>query len=189
MLEITESEKSKLLQIARATIRMYLSEGAAYNVDLTDLSENLKQNGACFVTLTKNGALRGCIGSLNAKQPLFRDVQERSIQAATEDYRFHQVTIRELESLVIEISILTPPTKLEYLDPQDLARKLRPGIDGVTISYRHDKATFLPQVWDDLPEKEDFLGHLCQKMGYSIRLWKEEHLDVETYQVIHFMEN
>jgi len=189
MLELTENEKTLLLQIARATVHAYLSNGTRYEVNPSTLTENLKQNGACFVTLTKNGALRGCIGSLLAYQPLYKDVQNHALEAAIEDYRFNPVNIRELPGLVIEISILTPPAKVEYTNPQELKSKLRPGVDGVTISFGHDRATFLPQVWEELPTHEEFLGHLCRKMGYPITFWKDEHLEVEIYQVIHFQEH
>jgi len=189
MLELTQNEKSHLLQIARSTVQAYLSNGTRYEVNPSTLTENLKQNGACFVTLTKNGALRGCIGSLLAYQPLYKDVQKRALQAAIEDYRFNSVTIQELPKLVIEISILTPPVKVEYKDSSELKSKLRSGIDGVTISYGQDQATFLPQVWEELPTHEEFLGHLCRKMGYPKTFWKDDHLEVETYQVIHFQEN
>jgi len=189
MAELTEFDKVKLLNIARETIQSFLNTGSQIQIDPSRLPLSLVEKGASFVTLTKSGALRGCIGSLQAFQPLYLDVQERAIQAATQDFRFHPVTAPELENLVIEISVLTPSQALEYTDPEDLIRKLRPGIDGVTIGFDGSRATFLPQVWEELSDPKSFLGHLCQKMGYNSNLWKEKHLSVETYQVIHFQEN
>lgn len=189
MPELTELAKSKLLSIARETVQRYLETNALLKIDPTELPPSLLENGASFVTLTQNGSLRGCIGSLQAYQPLFRDVQERAIQAATEDLRFHPVKAAEFNNLVIEISVLTPSEPLEYSDPEDLQKKLRPNIDGVTIGYGASRATFLPQVWQELSEPKAFLDHLCQKMGYNANLWIEKHLNVETYQVIHFQEN
>lgn len=189
MAKLSDLEKTKLLNIARETIKNYLKTGAMLKIDVNEVSPNMLEDGASFVTLTKNGTLRGCIGSLQAYQPLVHDVQQRAIQAATEDFRFHPVSAAEFDELFIEISVLTPSEPLEYTSPDDLLNKLRPGFDGVTINYGASRATFLPQVWEDLPEADVFLSRLCQKMGYNANLWREKHLTIEIYQVIHFREN
>lgn len=186
--ELNASERSLLLSIARNTIEEYLRSGSTYSVDKDLLTNDLIAPGASFVTLTRSGDLRGCIGSLEAYQPLYKDIQKRAVQAATQDHRFTPVTPDELAKLTIEISILTPPTPLAYTDPADLINKLKPGIDGVTIEYQGARATFLPQVWEQLPDPERFLSHLCGKMGAKENLWRERHINVETYQVIHFDE-
>lgn len=188
MSDLTDNEKIKLLSIARDTIQQYLETGSIVEIDPKDLTPSLLENSASFVTLTESGSLRGCIGTLSAFQPLYLDIQERVIQAATEDYRFQPVRASELKNLAIEISVLTPSRPLTYSGPDDLVKKLRPGIDGVTIGIGASRATFLPQVWEELTDPKKFLSHLCQKMGYNANLWKEKPLNVETYQVIHFQE-
>ena len=101
---------------------------------------------------------------------------------------FPQVRPDELDQIEIEVSVLTPKNPLEYEDSQDLIKKLRPGVDGVVLQDGFRKATFLPQVWDQIPQPEQFLTHLCQKMGASPDLWRKKHLMVFTYQVQEFQE-
>jgi AmmeMemoRadiSam system protein A len=151
-----------------------------------DYSANLQQHGASFVTLTIQGALRGCIGTLEAYQPLVLDVVDHAAAAAIEDYRFSPVSPAEIQMIAIEISILTPPTRLEYSSPSDLMKKLNPGEDGVIIRDGRQRATFLPQVWEQLPDPGEFLTHLCQKMGAAGELWKNKNMEVLTYQVEEF---
>lgn len=146
----------------------------------------LQEHGASFVTLTKSGQLRGCIGTLEAYQPLAQDVQQRAVQAAVEDPRFNPVTPAELPSLEIEISRLTQPEPLLYENPTDLLHLLRPSVDGVILADGYRRATFLPQVWEQLPDAEEFLSHLCLKMGARANLWQTKLLDVQIYQVQEF---
>jgi AmmeMemoRadiSam system protein A len=108
--------------------------------------------------------------------------------AALQDYRFPPVQPDELSQIEIEVSVLTPRRKLDYETPLDLIRKLRPNVDGVVLQDGIRKATFLPQVWEQLPQPEEFLAHLCQKMGASPTLWQKKHLTVYTYQVQEFHE-
>ena len=108
--------------------------------------------------------------------------------AALQDYRFPQVRPDELGRIEIEISVLTPRTELDYETPEDLIQKLRPNVDGVVLQDSFRKATFLPQVWEQLPQPEPFLAHLCQKMGAASNLWQKKHLTVFTYQVQEFHE-
>jgi AmmeMemoRadiSam system protein A len=125
---------------------------------------------------------------MEAYQSLAEDVQEHAVAAALNDYRFYTVEAGEVDRLEIEISRLTPPQPLPYEDPQDLIARLRPGIDGVLIRDGLRRATFLPQVWEKLPQPEDFLDHLCLKMGAPGNLWRSRHLDVSIYQVEEFHE-
>ena len=141
------------------------------------------------MTITKaDGSLRGCLGTLEAHQPLVEDVRERAASAASEDYRFASVTPEEVSSLRIEISRLTTPQPLEYEGPDDLLAKLRPGVDGVILRDGSHRATFLPQVWEKVPDARDFLAHLCLKMGAPANLWRLKKLQVLVYQVEEFHE-
>lgn len=141
-----------------------------------------------FVTLTMEGQLRGCIGSLEPDEVIREGVRANALNAAFHDPRFPPVTSRELDKIDIEISILTRPRVLVYTDGKDLAAKLRCGIDGVIIRKGAARATFLPQVWDQLPQPEDFLGHLCRKAGLAGDAWQTDDLEVMTYQVQYFHE-
>ena len=142
-----------------------------------------------FVTLKHKGALRGCIGSLSASDPLAEGVRRNAINAAFHDPRFSPLTEKELGQVEIEVSVLTEPQALAFGDPEDLLRKLRANVDGVIIRQGYASATFLPQVWEQLPKKEDFLGHLCIKAGLPRDAWKSGNLEVATYQVQYFEEH
>ncbi len=185
---LSREEKEYLLQLARNAISLAIKGQAQPKIVLAGLSDSLRANGAAFVTLTNNKQLRGCIGALEAYQPLVIDVREHAVAAALEDYRFPPVTIGELASIQIEISRLTQPVPLEYGESLSLIQLLRPGIDGVILADGMRRATFLPQVWEQLPNPEDFLGHLCYKMGSSPDTWQKKHLAVSTYQVEEFHE-
>lgn len=180
---LSPQARKKLLEIARQAIRSVVEGNPLSPLDLAGLPTSLREQGASFVTLTIAGQLRGCIGTLEAYQPLALDVQEHAVAAATEDYRFPPVTRAELPFLEIEISRLTPMRALEYSGPQDLLDKLRPGVDGVVLRDGMRRATFLPQVWEKISSKEEFLDHLCLKMGARPNLWREKQLAVWTYQV------
>ena len=185
---LTPEERTILLEQARRALEFGVRGQTGEPLALENLPLKLRQPGACFVTLTVNGQLRGCIGTLEARQPLIEDVWERAVSAALDDYRFSPVRPDELPTIHIEISRLTPPKKLAYTDPEDLLSQLRPGIDGVVLIDGLRRATFLPQVWDKLPDKEIFLNHLCQKMGAAHDLWRQKKLEVQVYQVEEFHE-
>jgi AmmeMemoRadiSam system protein A len=181
-------EKKILLQIARAALVSAARGDPTPVIDPSNLPASLLELGASFVTLTVNGNLRGCIGALEAYQPLAMDVQEHAIAAGMNDYRFAPVQPLELASVKIEISRLTQPERLEYVGADDLVQKLKPGIDGVILQDGWKKATFLPQVWEKLPDPSEFLEHLCLKMNASPQLWRHKHIDVFIYQVEEFHE-
>lgn len=185
---LSEVDKQLLLKVARQAMESAVRGGALSFADHRGLSPDLLQDGASFVTLTERGNLRGCIGALEAYQPLVDDVQEHAIAAATQDYRFRPVQPAELPLIQIEISHLTPPVLLEYTDPDDLLQNLHPGADGVILQDGRARATFLPQVWEQLPSKSDFLDHLCRKMGAPASLWRSKHLQVRIYHVEEFHE-
>ena len=168
--------------------------GKAFEPEAAALLEEKLREGCfdtksgTFVTLTLNGRLRGCIGNMSATVNLRDGVRQNAISAAFHDPRFGPLTPAELETVHIEISILTDPQALANDGGDDLIEKLRPNIDGVIISKGLNRATFLPQVWKQLPRPEDFLNHLCTKAGLPANTWQSADLDVQTYQVISFEE-
>ncbi len=186
--KLSFDEKRTLLQIARRSMIEAVSREKVTPIQLENLPARLQQDGASFVTLTKEGELRGCIGTLEAYQPLALDVQEHAIAAALEDYRFNPVTPGELDQIEMEISWLSEPQDIDYDKPDSLPDHLRPGVDGVILQDGFRKATFLPQVWQQLPDPKYFLSHLCQKMGASADLWRRRKLQVKIYQVEEFNE-
>ncbi len=157
-------------------------------LDSDSLSPQLCELGASFVTLKINDHLRGCIGTLEAYQSLANDVRDHAVTAALADPRFRPVDKSELSRIRLEISRLTVPQLLEYLSSEDLPAKLRPHVDGVIIKDDHRRATFLPQVWEQVPDPADFLDQLCAKMGAKPKLWRKTKLQVFVYQVEEFRE-
>jgi len=153
-----------------------------------DSNPDWQQPGACFVTLTKHGDLRGCIGSLQAWRPLIADLRANAEAAALHDPRFPAVTATELPTLRIEVSVLTAPTPLVTMDHAQLIATLRPGIDGVILSASTGaRATFLPQVWEELPDADTFLHHLKLKAGIAPTT-DDSTLQYAIYQVEKFKE-
>ncbi len=185
---LTDEEKSYLLRLARKAIESAVLQKDLPAVSLESLSPALREEGASFVTLTEGGELRGCIGALEAYQPLALDVREHAIAAAMDDPRFPPVQPAELPRLHIEISRLTSPQPLHYTQPTDLTKLLHPHVDGVILREGFRRATFLPQVWRQIPDPEDFLSLLCRKMGSPADLWRKKILDVALYQVEEFEE-
>ena len=185
---LTNEEKQTLLRLARSALEAGVRGAALQSLDLDGMPPRLRAHAASFVTLTTEGELRGCIGALEASQPLARDVCDHAVAAALDDPRFEPVRPEELAGIEIEVSRLTPPQDLEYRDPADLLEKLRPGVDGVILRDGGRRATFLPQVWEKLPDKPAFLDHLCDKMGAPADAWRTRHLQVQTYQVEDFHE-
>lgn len=185
---LTDEEKKILLKLAREAIEHVVNRRVLPPLDLHSFPPRLREKGAAFVTLTENGELRGCIGALEATQPLVEDVREHAAAAAVEDFRFPPVRPEEIDRLEIEISRLTEPQPLDYDGPLDLINKLRPGIDGVVLKDGFRRATFLPQVWEKLPNPIEFLDHLCLKMGLPRSTWRTRKLEVLTYQVEQFQE-
>jgi len=186
--KLTDEEKSYLLTLARRAIEAGVRGENPPDLDPAALTPALEAPGASFVTLTVRGDLRGCIGALEPYQPLAEDVREHAAAAALEDFRFHPVQAEELERIAIEVSRLTTPVPLAYRDAADLLEKLRPGVDGVILRDGFRRATFLPQVWEKVPDKADFLAQLCWKMGAAPDTWRRKHLEVLTYQVEEFHE-
>lgn len=187
--KLTLDEQKTLLRLARDAMEHAVRGEKIPPVDETELTHPLRQDGASFVTLTVRGQLRGCIGTLEAYQPIAQDVREHAASAALEDPRFPRVSERELNAIEIEVSRLTRPIPLDYKDADDLLSKLHPHIDGVILRDAFRRATFLPQVWEKIPDRVEFLNNLCYKMGASPDLWRKKHLDVLVYQVEEFRES
>jgi uncharacterized protein len=186
--QLTNAEKGMLLRLAREALESGVRGERLPPLDSSTLTPLLQAEGAAFVTLTVRGQLRGCIGALEPYQPLADDVREHAVAAALQDYRFPPVQPGELAKIHLEVSRLTQPQPLEYLDAEDLLAKLRPEVDGVILKDGSRRATFLPQVWKQLPDKATFLSHLCQKMGAASDLWRRKHIEVQIYQVEEFHE-
>jgi AmmeMemoRadiSam system protein A len=157
-------------------------------LDLSSLPLPLREEGSSFITLTMGGHLRGCIGSLEPSQSLAQDVRDHAVAAALNDPRFPAVREEEVDQIQIEVSRLTRPVPLDYKDAEDLLSKLHPFVDGVILRDAYHRATFLPQVWEKVPEPTEFMDNLCYKMGLEPDLWRRKHFEVLTYQVEDFHE-
>ncbi|NLD92789.1 MAG: AmmeMemoRadiSam system protein B [Fibrobacter sp.] len=181
---LTSDDHALLLDIARKSLVACVKKKEMVHVDVPDA---LKENRGCFVTLTINNSLRGCIGYIEPIMPLYKAVIENARNAALSDPRFDPVTASELDKICVEVSVLTVPVPLAYNDPDDLLEKLRPNIDGVILSYHGTQSTFLPQVWEQLPDKIQFLQHLSMKAGLAADSWKKASYKV--YQAEHFKES
>jgi len=186
--QLTNEEQQTLLRLARQTMEHAVQGKKLPPVDDASITPHLREQGASFVTLTIDGDLRGCIGALEAYQPLVDDVREHAVAAALEDPRFPPVDQTELSKIKLEVSRLTAPHLLEYSNSADLISKLRPHVDGVILKSEFRRATFLPQVWKKIPDPQEFLDHLCAKMGAKPNLWRNTKLQVYVYQVEEFHE-
>jgi len=187
----SESQGRALLMLARRTISDKLAPDATATDD--DLCAALGDDCfqlpcGTFVTLKIEGRLRGCIGNLTSTETVLEGVRRNSINAALHDPRFSPLSQDELRQSRIEVSILSEPQPLAHSGGQDLIKKLHPHVDGLIIRKGHASATFLPQVWEQLPDPEDFLTHLCLKAGLPSDEWKNADLKVSTYQVQYFEE-
>jgi len=187
---MNSEHKKILLKIARKAIIDYLEFKKKFYPTPDEVKEKeLWLEKGSFVTLTIEKELRGCIGSIMPVRPLTIDIYDNAINAAFRDPRFYPLSRDELKLIDIEISVLTVPQKVTFKDYNDLLEKIRTGIDGVIIRRGYYQATFLPQVWNELPEKVEFIEHLCLKAGLSRNCYKENALEVETYQVESFKES
>lgn len=175
-----------LIDLARSVISKKLGHPAS-TVTIPD-DPAFKSRRGTFVTLKINHQLRGCIGNLSADESVVDGVKRNAMNAAFNDYRFSPLSPDEMSDIDIEVSILTEAKKLPHNGGNDLVSKLRPKVDGVIIRKGHAGATFLPQVWEQLPKTEDFLRHLCMKANLPADAWMSPDLEVSTYQVQYFEE-
>ncbi len=183
--ELTRAEQDYLLQVARQSIEHKLSN----NVFFPNLPEDLarlKQKAASFVTLkSKTGLLRGCIGTLQAIEALFSSVSHNAISAAFSDPRFPPLNANEWPLLNLSISVLSASSVMDVSSEADLKEQLRAGIDGLILKDHGSSATFLPSVWDDLCNKDDFIHHLKLKAGLPANYWSDT-IEFSTYQSLNF---
>lgn len=167
----TENDQGTvLLQIARAAIASRFGLWFDYQDD----AQFLHEERATFVTLKMSGRLRGCIGSLQAHRRLLDDVAANAQAAAFRDPRFQPLTATEYTETVIEVSLLSPLLPMDVQDEQDALSQLQPGVDGVVLQYGHNRGTFLPQVWESLPDPRRFLEELKRKAGLSPEFWSDD---------------
>ena len=170
---LSKQSRGTLLDVARESIRAGVDNRAEPRPSVSGYSDDLLAPRATFVTLTKAEKLRGCIGSLVARQPLAVDVAHNAYRAAFKDPRFPPVTADDLPDLDAAISVLSPPVELEFHSESDLLTMLRPGVDGVILADGQRRGTFLPDVWETLPQPVDFLKRLKGKAGFSADYWSE----------------
>lgn len=177
-------EKGKvLLPIARAEISRALGVPRAAD----ETAPWLAEHGACFVTLTQDDELRGCIGTLQAHRPLLTDVKSNTVSAALHDSRFMPLSAEELDITTVEISLLSPTTVMEVRDEADALAQMRPGVDGIVFEYGSYRSTFLPQVWENLAQPRLFLAMLRRKAGLPDDFW-EEGVKLSRYSVTKWRE-
>jgi AmmeMemoRadiSam system protein A len=186
---MNKQDKKYLLKLARKAIQKYFQDEGVLQINEDDLPQTLKEKKGTFVTLRKNNKLRGCIGDLESKKPIYQSVIDNCLASALLDPRFTTLNNNELNDIKIEISVLSALKKLpdftnsdsflEYLD------KYRPGL---LIKKGSHQATFLPQVWEDLTSTELFISHLCEKAGLDKNKWKKMNLEIYQYSAEVFKE-
>ena len=168
--QLDNEKGSTLLKLARSEIATKLG----HDVSSPAQAGWLAEPGASFVTLTRQGELRGCIGTLEAHRPLGLDVRENAVAAAFRDPRFLPLTRVEFDEIRVEVSVLSPSEVLVVASEEHALATLRPNVDGVVFEYRHHRSTFLPQVWEQLPDPAEFMAHLKRKAGLPMDFWAEE---------------
>ncbi len=183
-------DKLFLLNLARRTIasKLDITWNGYKNAKPVIASADLKQVTGTFVTLTIKGTLRGCMGQIIPEQPIEVTIKENAESAAFYDPRFEPLNKGEFNSIEVEISVLSRPQQLPYKDVEELLSKIEQNVHGLIIRSGNRSATFLPQVWEDIQTKEEFLTHLCMKAYLNAEEWKKGKLDVYTYTVEHFDE-
>ncbi len=184
-----QEEKTALLKLARRCVETYVKTGVIPEAqELGGRFPHLNTQRACFVTLRKDGDLRGCIGSLEARRALIDDVRHNAVAAAVSDTRFAPVAASELSKIDYEISVLDQPRILEGVPTEQLPAWLSQHKPGLIIEYRGRRSTFLPSVWEDLPDPNDFLDRLCRKQGSPPGCWRDPSTRLSVYGSIHFGE-
>ena len=180
--KLAPPDAERLLLLARSTLVKTATGQALPKPDPDSMRPRLLEHRACFATLRNRGALRGCVGNLIASKALFEAVVDSVSGAARRDSRFSPVSADELESIRIELSLLTEPTPLHCDSPAALLEALQPHRHGVMLRIGNHTSTFLPKVWDDIPDKEEFLARLCAKGGFEPTAWRAENAAISVYE-------
>lgn len=170
---LCEEEHILLRQLAHDAVKHGLQHNKHLTIDTARYPRPLREPGASFVTLKKNGDLRGCIGSLEAYQPLVADIAHNAYAAAFADSRFSPVTEKEFPQLEFHLSVLTPAELMQFKSEIDLLQQIQPGIDGLVLEEGRHRGTFLPAVWESLPDAIQFLQHLKLKAGLPADYWSD----------------
>ena len=170
---LSTDDRAVLLRVAADSIAHGVRSGRPLPVDIQSFPASLQPKRATFVTLEIEHHLRGCIGMLEAVRPMVQDVAENAFAAAFRDPRFPPVNAAEQGQLDIHISILSPPEPMRFESEDDLLRQIRPGVDGLILQDGPHRGTFLPSVWDSLPDAPSFLSHLKGKAGLPTDYWSE----------------
>jgi len=185
--EYTQPEQQQLLQLARAAVTHHLQQGTDLQVESADFAPHLQELRACFVSLTDKAQLRGCIGGLQATQPLVQAVALNACNAAFRDGRFAPVKAYEFARLTIHIAVLNPMEPMAFTSREDLLCQLRPGVDGLFIEEGSKRGTFLPAVWESLPNRQEFLQQLLLKATLPPDYWSDG-LQIHRYTCSSFAE-
>ncbi len=170
---VLSNHRSEVLRVARKALESYSKKGKMPHVDLASFPQVLRGYGASFVTLQKNGRLRGCIGSLAARAPIIRDVVENSVKSGFKDPRFTPVEAGEVADISIKVALLSPSAPMTFESQKDLLNQVVPGRDGLILRDQGKRAVFLPMVWESLSEPEQFLQALKEKAGLARDHWSE----------------
>ena len=167
--QLTEDQLQQLVHVAVQAVEAAVLHGTGHHPDVADHPAALGEPRAAFVTLRRHGRLRGCIGTLAATMPLVVTVADRARAAALDDPRFQPVQPHELDDLEVSVSVLTHPVPMTVAGFEELVSELRPGVDGIVVEAGANRATFLPSVWEELPDRLDFLDALWRKAGLTGR--------------------
>lgn len=186
--EISTEARKALLRIAREAISAISTGEKVPDLAFGQLPAPLAERRASFVTLTHEKQLRGCIGSLAPENRLALDVQLHAVAAAREDFRFRPLNPQELAELEIEISVLSELQRLDFSSDEDLLSQISPGRDGVILTLGAHRATFLPQVWENISDPSEFMQKLCEKAQLPQDAWKTPDVSLSIYQVVSFGE-
>ncbi len=170
----SDDDKATLLDVARRSILSGVQHHKPLELNPNDFSPTLQEPRATFVTLHLHGQLRGCIGSLEATDPLVTDVAKNAFSSALRDPRFDAVTNREAQDLDIEISVLSPKEVMDVASEEDLLQQLRPGVDGIVLEAGSHRGTFLPSVWEKLTDPRSFVAALKAKAGIKKSEWPSD---------------
>ena len=168
-------DRQTLIKLARESINYSLLNNLnKLQITIKQYSAELQKIKACFVTLEKHNQLRGCIGTLTARSPLVQEVVDSAYSAAFLDHRFPKVTLSEIQDLSIHISVLTTPEAMNFTSEEDLLSQIKPNIDGLILKVGNLTGTFLPSVWEQIPNPRDFLQHLKNKAGLAANYWSDK---------------